>query len=507
MRACCPAILTDRWRCPPLEVDNFMGLDLRLQVKLSQQLVMTPQLQQAIKLLQLSRMELVDVVNEELTENPLLEESVETKEEHEDAVANLEGEITSPAETTPEQEIKAESEGMDDIDWQTYLEGYNLGSSDARNSYESPEDRPSYESLLTRKESLKDHLLWQLSLSSFSQEERLAAAEIIGNLDDIGYLHASIEEMSAASGFDIELFGPVLKRVQKFDPAGVACRDLPECLLLQLDRLELSDSLAATILREHISELEGRKYQVIAKALKVSLDEVLAAAKMISELDPRPGRAYNEEDVHYIVPDIFVHKVADEYVVTQNDDGLPNLRINSFYRSALTDSNVVDKKAGEYIQEKMRSAVWLIKSIHQRQRTIYKVTKSIVKFQREFFDHGIEYLKPLVLRDVADDIEMHESTVSRVTTNKYVQTPQGLFELKFFFNSGINTADGDAVASESVKSRIKEIIANEDQRKPYSDQKIVALLKDQDINIARRTVTKYREMLGLGSSTERKRLF
>ncbi len=507
MRACCSAILNDGWRCPPLEVDTFMSLDLRLQVKLSQQLVMTPQLQQAIKLLQLSRMELVDVVNEELTENPLLEESVETKEEHDEAVANLEGEITSPAEATPEQEIKAESEGMDDIDWQTYLEGYNLGSSDARNSYESPEDRPSYESLLTRKESLKDHLLWQLSLSSFSQEERLAAAEIIGNLDDIGYLHASFEEMAEASGLDVELFEPVLKRVQQFDPAGVACRDLQECLLLQLDRLDLSDSLAATILRDHLSELEGRKYQLIAKSLKISLDEVLTAAKMISELDPRPGRAYNEEDVHYIVPDIFVHKVGDEYVVTQNDDGLPNLRINSFYRSALTDSNVVDKKAGEYIQEKMRSAVWLIKSIHQRQRTIYKVTKSIVKFQREFFDHGIEYLKPLVLRDVADDIEMHESTVSRVTTNKYVQTPQGLFELKFFFNSGINTADGDSVASESVKSRIKEIIANEDPRKPYSDQKIVALLKEQDINIARRTVTKYREMLGLGSSTGRKRLF
>ncbi|MCK4691046.1 MAG: RNA polymerase factor sigma-54, partial [Desulfuromonadales bacterium] len=289
--------------------------------------------------------------------------------------------------------------------------------------------------------------------------------------------------------------------------AGVASCNLQECLLLQLDRLELSDSLAATILRDFISELEGRKYPVIARALKVSLDAVLAAAKLISELDPRPGRAYSEEDVHYIVPDIYVNKVGDEYVVTQNDDGLPHLRINSFYRNALANAEKVDKKANEYIQDKMRSAIWLIKSIHQRQRTIYKVTKSIVKFQQAFFDHGIEYLKPLVLRDVADDIEMHESTVSRVTTNKYVQTPQGLFELKYFFNSGINTTDGDAVASASVKSRIKEIIAGEDPKKPYSDQKMVALLKEQEINIARRTVTKYREMLGLGSSTERKRLF
>ncbi len=484
-----------------------MALDLRLQVKLSQQLVMTPQLQQAIKLLQLSRMELVDVVTEELAENPLLEEGVETKEEHEEGAANLEGNALPVEDAAPEQEVKAEAEGMNDIDWQTYLEGYSLNSSDSRNSYEDHEDRPSYESLLTRQESLKDHLMWQLSLSSFTDDERLAAAEIIGNLDDIGYLRASLEEMAENSESDLAVFESALKRVQTFDPAGVAGHNLQECLLLQLERLELSDSLSATILRDFIGELEGRKYQLIAKALKVSLDDVLNAAKMIADLDPRPGRAYNEEDVHYISPDIFVHKVGDEYVVTQNDDGLPNLRINSFYRNALTDSKSVDKKAGEYIQEKMRSAVWLIKSIHQRQRTIYKVTKSIVKFQREFFDHGIEYLKPLVLRDVADDIEMHESTVSRVTTNKYVQTPQGLFELKYFFNSGINTADGDAIASESVKSRIKEIIAEENPKKPFSDQKIVGLLAGQNIDIARRTVTKYRETLGLGSSTERKRLF
>lgn len=485
-----------------------MALDLRLQVKLSQQLVMTPQLQQAIKLLQLSRMELVDVVTEELAENPLLEEGLDPKEEQLEEMSGVEKEVSDDVEVSPEQEVKADTEGMDDIDWQTYLEGYSLNSSsEIRDNYEDQEERPSYESLLTKRESLNDHLMWQLGLSSFNDEERAAAVEIIGNLDDAGYLQATPEELAEAAQAELTVFETALRRVQQFDPPGVACRNLQECLLLQLERMDLSDSLAATVLRDCIAELEGRKYPAIAKALKVSLDDVLAAAKLISGLDPRPGRAYNEEDVHYIVPDIFVHKVGDEYVVTQNDEGLPNLRINSFYRNALTDSSSVDKKAGEYIQEKMRSAVWLIKSIHQRQRTIYKVTKSIVKFQRDFFDYGIEHLKPLVLRDVAEDIEMHESTVSRVTTNKYVQTPQGLFELKFFFNSGINTADGDAVASESVKSRIKEIIAAEDPKKPYSDQKIVALLKGQDINIARRTVTKYREMLGLGSSTERKRLF
>ena len=269
----------------------------------------------------------------------------------------------------------------------------------------------------------------------------------------------------------------------------------------------MGGSLVETILQDHVNALENRKFQVIARSLGVSLEEILAAAKVISSLDPKPGTPFGQEDVHYIIPDIFVYKIGDEYVVVLNDEGLPNLRINAFYRSALSGATGVDAKAGEYIQEKMRGAVWLIKSIHQRQRTIYKVTRSIVKFQREFFEKGIEYLKPLVLRDVAEDIEMHESTISRVTTNKYVQTPQGLFELKYFFNSGINTTEGESVASESVKSRIRDIVSEENPKKPYSDQKIVGILKDNGIDIARRTVTKYREMLGIGSSTERKRLF
>ena len=483
-----------------------MALDLRLQVKLSQQLVMTPQLQQAIKLLQLSRMELVDVVTQELAENPMLEEG----DDGEEPVQTAETVSEEPLVATSSEdatEVKAETEGMEDIDWQTYLDGYSLSSTTTSDIYEESEERPSFETLLTKKSDLSDHLMWQLNLSNVPHYEYLAAAEIIGNLDDAGYLHANPEEICAATSVDEETARRALQRVQQFDPPGVACRNLQECLLLQLERLGDEETLAAVILRDHIADLEGRKYQLIARALKVTIEDVLEAARIISELDPRPGTAYNQEDVQYISPDIFVHKIGDEYVVTQNDDGLPNLRINAFYRSALTNSDSVDKKASEYIQEKMRSAVWLIKSIHQRQRTIYKVTKSIVKFQREFFEYGIDYLKPLVLRDVAEDIEMHESTVSRVTTNKYVQTPQGLFELKYFFNSGISTSDGLSVASESVKMRIKEIVAKEDPKKPFSDQKIVKMLKDCDIHIARRTVTKYREMLGIGSSTERKRLF
>lgn len=483
-----------------------MALEIRQQLKLSQQLVMTPQLQQAIKLLQLSRMELVDMVQQELEENPVLEEAAEAPEEKEfeEIVAG-----ESPASETPVDEVRevsGESEGVADIDWQTYLEGYSLGGSTA-DFYEDDEDRPSYENLLTKKGNLSDHLLWQLNLSRLDDDVRRVAAEIIGNLDDDGYLQASLEEIAATSGAPVDSVAQALGVVQDFDPSGVASRDLRECLLHQVRHLGMEGSLVEAVLLNHIPDLEVRKYSVIAKALGATLDEVLGAAKIISGLDPRPGSIFTQEEVHYITPDIFVYKINDEYVVVLNDEGLPNLRINAFYRNALAGGEGIDAQAGEYIQDKMRGAVWLIKSIHQRQRTIYKVTKSIVKFQREFFDKGIAYLKPLVLRDVAEDIEMHESTISRVTTNKYVQTPQGLFELKYFFNSGINTTEGDAVASESVKSKIKEIIAGENQKKPFSDQKIVDLLLEQGIDIARRTVTKYREMLGLGSSTERKRHF
>ena len=482
------------------------ALEIRQQLKLSQQLVMTPQLQQAIKLLQLSRMELMDVVRSELEENPVLEEGQETLEERSpsDEQAGSEAAEEKPSEVI--KEVAGDGDGMADIDWKSYLESYSLGGSTADN-YEEDEDRPSYESLLTKKTSLSDHLLWQLNLSRLENQDRVIAAEIIGNIDDDGYLQESVEGIAGQLGCDAEDVARVLGAVQEFDPPGVASRNLQECLIKQLDLLGMADDLVGIMLRDHLGDLENRRYQAIARALQVSLDDVFTAAKFISGLDPRPGSQFGQEDVHYIIPDIFVYRIDDEYVVVLNDEGLPNLRINAFYRNALSGAAELDDKAGEYIQEKMRGALWLIKSIHQRQRTIFKVTKSIVKFQRDFFDRGVAFLKPLVLRDVAEDIEMHESTVSRVTTNKYVQTPQGLFELKYFFNSGINTTEGESVASESVKSKIKEIIADESPRKPHSDQKIVDLLHTQGIDIARRTVTKYREMLGIGSSTQRKRLF
>ncbi|MEI6305928.1 MAG: RNA polymerase factor sigma-54, partial [Deltaproteobacteria bacterium] len=388
-------------------------------------------------------------------------------------------------------------------DWDSYLDGYNYSAGE---QYSGEDDRPSFENLLTRKGTLIDHLLWQLHMGHFSADEVNIGEEIIGNIDESGYLRASVSEISQAANVPEEAVLPVLQRVQEFDPTGVAARDLRECLLIQALFMGMAGSVVERILQSHLNDLETRKYKQIAKALAVDIGQVLMAAKIIAGFDPRPGRIYGTEEVQYISADIFIYKVGDDYVVMLNEEGLPNLKLNSVYTEA-RGTGSMDSRAEEYVSEKIRSAQWLIKSIQQRQRTIYRVAKSIIKFQREFLDKGIEFLRPLVLRDVADDIGMHESTISRVTTNKYMQTPQGLFELKYFFNSGLSTSEGDFVASESVKNRIREIIEKEDARKPLSDQKIVELLSVETVNIARRTVTKYRELLRLGSSSERRRHF
>lgn len=477
-------------------------MEMRQQLKMTQQLVMTPQLQQAIKLLQLTRLELQDLVRQELEENPLLEETAESEDVREpEPLESAEKEIEPPVAADDFREVETGDESL--RDWDSYLDGYNFSSGE---QYSGDEERPSFENLLTRKDTLIDHLLWQLHMGNFTQEETAVGEEIIGNIDEGGYLRASLEEISHACSVPEDAVLPVLERIQDFDPTGVAARDLRECLLIQARFLGMHGSVVEGILLNHLKDLETRKYKEIARALGVDLNQVHVAAGIISGFDPLPGRVFGAEDVHYISADIFVSKLGDEYIVMLNEDGLPSLKVSSFYSEARSNGTV-DAKADEYIGDKMRSAMWLIKSIQQRQRTIYKVAKSIVRFQRDFLDYGIECLRPLVLRDVADDIGMHESTISRVTTNKYMQTPQGLFELKYFFNSGLSTSGGDFVASESVKSRIRDIIEKEDPRKPLSDQKIAEMLSGETVNIARRTVTKYRELLRIGSSSERKKHF
>jgi len=479
-----------------------MALELRQQLKLSQQLVMTPQLQQAIKLLQLSRVELEEVVEQELEENPLLEkgDTEEIEAEPRDQSNDKTSEVSSEAETTTEV---GEPEGLASIeDWQSYLQGYSQGGSIAEGS---DDDQPAYDNTLSGTQTLYDHLLWQLQLGRYPDEVVEAAKVILGNLDESGYVSFPLDELHHQFNMSEELLLRALDVVQQLDPPGVGARNLSECLHLQLKALDLEGSLADIIVTRYSEELEARRYNVIARQCRVTEEEIYAAARVLSELDPYPGSMFGSPDVQYITPDVFVHKTADGYVVSLNDDGLANLGISSYY--ANISKQGLDDKTNEYLQEKLRGAQWLLKSIYQRQKTIYRVTESIVKFQRDFFDKGINHLKPLVLRDVAEDIGMHESTISRVTTHKYLQAPQGLFELKYFFNSGIGTSTGNDVAAESVKSRIRDIVAAERSQKPYSDQKIVEMLAEEGINIARRTVTKYREMLGIRSSTARKRLF
>ncbi len=479
-----------------------MALEMRQQIKMTQQLVMTPQLQQAIKLLQLTRIELQDVVRQELEENPLLEEVGDPEDSVDsESVDAPEKEAEPPAEVDEFREVET---GDDTLrDWDSYLDGYNYSSGE---QYSGDDDRPSFESLLTRKGTLIDHLLWQLHMGHFLPDQVRIGEEIIGNIDEGGYLRSTVEEIGQACDVAEDDVLAMLEHIQEFDPTGVGARDLRECLLIQARFLGMQGGVVERILQNHLKALETRNYKLIARDLGVDLHQVHIAAKIIGGLDPRPGRLFGSDETHYISPDIFVSKLGDDYVVMLNEEGLPNLKVSHFYSEARSNGSV-DSRAEEYIGEKIRSALWLIKSIQQRQRTIYKVAKSIVRFQREFLDYGIEYLRPLVLRDVADDIGMHESTISRVTTNKYMQTPQGLYELKYFFNSGLATSGGDFVASESVKTRIREIIEKEDPRKPLSDQKIAEMLIAEKVTIARRTVTKYRELLRLGSSSERKRHF
>jgi len=487
-----------------------MAFELKQNLKLTQQLIMTPQLQQAIKLLQLSRLDLLDAVSQEMEENPLLEEvasdedpEIEKKIEPEPSESPLEEII--PVERT--EELTGEGDGRQEFDWDSYLEDYGpMGV-----TYDRKEaTAPSWDNLIPVKTSLTDHLIWQLRLSPLEGDERRIGEQIIGNLDQNGYLAATVEEIAALEKANPAFVEGVLKKVQEFDPPGIVARDLKECLLNQARLLGEGRPLVESIIRDHLKDLEVKNYTHIARKLKAALEEVLAAVAVITNMDPRPGSMYNEERIQAIVPDVYVIKSGDEYKVVLNDDGMPRLRISNFYREIMggMGPGAKTENGKRYIRERVQSATWLIKSIQQRQRTIFRVAESIVRHQREFFDRGIGFLKPLILRDIADDVEMHESTISRVVTNKYMHTPRGIFEMKYFFGSSIPRSGGEDVAAKSVQEEIRKIIKEENRAKPLSDQEIVKSLKRQSgITIARRTVAKYREMMGVLPSSRRKRFF
>lgn len=479
------------------------GMRARLDLKMTQKLIMTPQLQQAIKLLQLSRLELTQTINQEMLENPLLEDTAADSPEEETASATLD------AETEKREEESSEKSDELDLKWEDYYTDDDRGDEGGSYSAASSEERPSYEQTLTKAASLVDHLLWQLGLSSVTEKEKEIGTVLVGNIDDNGYLGASLEEIAQTVSSPVESVEKVLKVIQGFDPTGVGARDLKECLLIQTAQLGLSGSLVDAVIKDYLEDLEKKRYQNIAKCCNVTLQEVLHASKVIEHLEPKPGRPFSSSENLHIIPDVFVVKSEGKYVVLLNDDGLPKLKISPFYRSLLRSKETVAETTKTYLEEKFRSALWLVRSIEQRNRTIQLVAESIVNFQYEFMEKGISCLKPLILKQVADDISMHESTVSRVTTNKYMFTPQGIFELKFFFNSSLPRVGNGAenLSSIAVREMIRKMVLEEDPVHPLKDQEIVERLKQNDVDIARRTVTKYRAWLKIPPASRRKRPF
>jgi len=487
-----------------------MPLEQKLKLQLSQRLVMTPSLQQAIKLLQMTRLELQNVLEQELVENPVLEEN----EEPEVTEEPLQPEETRPATAeNGKEEALDHRESIAEVDLESYFGDWE----DMPSPPHGPEDRelPPLENVLTREDDLYDYLLWQLHMSDVPERQRQLAELIIGNLTPDGFLVATAEEIRTLAGsgaegaYTSEDVEKALAVVRSLDPPGIACADLRESLLLQLERRGERDSLAWRVVSEHWDAFLRRQFPAIAKAIGVDLALLEPAVELIRTLDLRPGRRFSTERTHYVEPDVAIVKVGDDYVIQLNDDGLPRLRISRAYRRMLQQMREEGKQseAQQYIRDKMRSAIWLIKSLDQRQRTIYKVADSIVRQQREFLDRGIEYLRPMVLRDVAEDIGMHESTVSRVVSNKYMHTPRGLFPFKFFFHSGIDREYGEDISSLTVKRRIEQLVQAEDAKNPLSDSELMRMLHREGIHIARRTVAKYRDELNIPSSTDRKQIF
>jgi RNA polymerase sigma-54 factor len=490
-----------------------MALEARLQQKLGQTLAMTPQLQQAIKLLQLNWVEFQQTLEKELLDNPTLEEVREKPSDEGETPKDASDSDGDKGETPPsDTDAAAPSEelpGQDSkVDWEGYLESFSdtRGTSTPRGTFDD-EDRSAIDNVASDAHTLPEVIMEQARLASeLKDTDGPIVSHIIGNLDRDGYLCSTDAEIAAATNQPITRVTEVIKVVQSFDPPGVVARDLRECLLIQLEHRGLLDSLAGRIVANHLDKLEKRKYDLIAKAENTTPELAYEAAESIRQLEPRPGRGYSEETPRYIVPDVYITRVDGEYVVTLNEDGLPRLRISNYYMGVMKNGDIENLPNKTYLNERLKAASWLIRSIHQRQQTILKVTNSIAKYQKGFLDYGVSKLKPLVLKDIADDIGMHESTISRVTSNKYVHTPQGVFELKYFFTTAIKGAEGD-VSSSSVKERIKQIVAAEDPNSPISDQAIVEALAKENVDIARRTVAKYRESLGIQSSSKRKKPF
>ena len=481
-----------------------MALEQRLELKLSQKLILTPQLQLSIKLLQLPLLELSQDINQELMNNPLLEETMDREPEEKAETSDMR------LEEEPFQELPDDGatplEKIFGFTTDSYFEERESDGRDLGYFQENAEDVQMFFERNRKKIDLYEHLLWQLRLSHVSEAIGKPAEIIINNLNEDGYLRASFEEIAEAAGGDVKIAEEALAYIQKLDPPGVGARDLQECLLLQLEPLKLKGTLVENILVDGFKELEGKKYKQLALKFKMPLDDIFAAVKIIEGLEPRPGRNYSSDDPVNIIPDVYVEEVDGNFVITLNDEGIPKLRLSNYYKKLLANKKSLGLEEKQFLEEKLRAAIWLLKSLDQRNKTIYRVTESILKFQEDFFRKGYKYLKPLNLKNVAEDMGMHESTISRVTSNKYVQCPQGLLSFRFFFSNAVSSEEGN-ISSSIVKDLIKKIISEEDIQKPLNDKKIVEILKEKGINVARRTAAKYREEIKIPSHIKRKKWF
>jgi len=480
-----------------------MAIKMHQGLRQTQSLMITPQLQQAIKLLTLTHLEMTTLISQEMVENPMLEE-IDTEVEENSSREEIDAQEATVDNFSGPELIEG---SKDTFDWEQYSESFNSSSSSSPNMKESssPDDLPSYENMVSKNQSLQEHLEWQLRMETLTPEELNYALELIGNIDDDGYLEVPVDEIIGRSKLERDQAFGILGLVQHLDPVGCGAQNLEECLMIQARLLSERSPLVELIIERGMRDIEKKDYAKIVKDFGVTKEKVKDAELIIMGLNPKPGRLVSAEETQYVVPDIFVAEVGGEFVVQINDEGVPRLRISNLYKSLIKNQQS-DPEAKEFVQDKLRSAMWLIKSIENRQKTIYKVANSIVRTQQEFFKKGPAFLKPMILKDIANEIGMHESTVSRVTTNKFMHTPIGTFELKYFFNAGIGGKNGGIdIAGESLKLKIKEMVGHEDPKRPLSDQKISELLSTKDIIVARRTVAKYREMMGIGPSSKRKK--
>lgn len=467
-----------------------MALKMKMSMKLSQQFRMTPQLQQALKLLQVARHDLETEVRQELNENPVLEEIVDTIED-------------KPAEK--ENETSPEIEALNETNWEAYIDSQFKPLQTPGAVKNRDDAAPNYENMVSNKQTLYDHLNWQINFGGFNDEEKNILSLLINYIDDNGYLKIPLEKIAEGEQISKNDLAEMLPFLQEFEPAGVGARNLQECLLIQARHIEEDTKDLVHLIKNHLPDLELRKYKVIAKAMKLDVDVIKDLCQIVLSMDPKPGRAFLSQDTQFITPDVYVRKIRDQYIVSLNEDGLPRLRVSNAYKNILK-SQSTQQSDKDYVKGKMQSALWLIKALQQRQQSLYKVAQSIVTHQKNFLDQGPAQLKPLYLKQVASDVELHESTVSRITSNKYIHTPQGLFELRYFFNAAVkqHMGAGEALSIVALRTKLKSMIQNENPKKPFSDAALCEVLKKEGILVARRTLAKHREALKIRPASKRK---